>query len=181
KNPQLVPADMSLYILRALNPDSAVLGAKEGKRLNANGVDLNRNFPVNWKRSWRSTGCSSLPDTAGEQPASEPETQALMAFLQQRPIELLVSYHSAFLGVAPSGDPPHAASVRLAQGIAGITRYPYPPLYTGCEYTGTLVDFAASTGVFAAVDLELNSVYGTELKTNLKVLDLLLTWQLPAR
>jgi hypothetical protein len=92
-------------------------------------------------------------------------------------VEVLISYHSAYLGVFPSGDPPHPESARLAQAIHDISDYPYPPVRTGCEYTGTLVDWAASNGVLAAVDLELNSGVDTEFETNLGVLSLLLSFE----
>jgi hypothetical protein len=101
-----------------------------------------------------------------------------MKFVLTRKIEALISYHSAGLGVFPSGQPPDAGSEKLAQAIAAISDYPYPPVKTGCEYTGTLVDWAASQGVQAAVDVELNTHGSTELEVNLKILELLLGWQL---
>ena len=177
RNRELVPPGYTLYILRSLNPDGEKLGSVPEGRLNANGVDLNRNFDVGWKADWKSNGCSSAPGTAGSGPASEPETQALKDFLRAHRIEILISYHSAYLGVFPSGDPAHAESARLAQAIHEITRYPYPPVQNGCEYTGTLVDWAAGNGVPAAVDVELNSNSDTELEANLKVLSLLLSFE----
>lgn len=180
RNRRVVPSGYTLYILRSLNPDGEVLGNIPEARLNANGVDLNRNFDVGWKADWNSVGCSSLPGTGGSGPGSEPETQALKAFLLSRQVEVLISYHSAYLGVFPSGDPPHPESARLAQAIHDISTYPYPPVRNGCEYTGTLVDWAASNGVIAAVDLELNSGIDTEFETNLKVLELLLSFEVQA-
>lgn len=177
RHPRLVPAGYTLYILRSLNPDGEVLGNVPEARLNANGVDLNRNFDVGWKAVWRSTGCSSKPGTAGVGPGSEPETRALKEFLRSRKVEALISYHSAYLGVFPSGEPPHPPSVRLAEAIHAISNYPYPPVRNGCEYTGTLVDWATSNGVIAAVDLELNSGVETEFETNLRVLSLLLSFE----
>ncbi len=172
-----MPLGYTLYILRSLNPDGETLGNVAEGRLNGNGVDLNRNFDVGWKAEWRSDGCSSLPGTGGSGPGSEPETQALKDFLRSRDVEVLISYHSAYLGVFPSGDPPHPESARLAQAIHDISNYPYPPVRNGCEYTGTLVDWAASNGVHAAVDLELNSGVDTEFETNLRVLSLLLSFE----
>jgi protein MpaA len=177
RHPRTVPPGYTLYILRSLNPDGELLGNVNEARLNGNGVDLNRNFDVGWKSEWRSTGCSSGPGTAGSGPGSEPETQALKDFLRSRQVEVLISYHSAYLGVFPSGEPAHPESIRLAQAIHDISNYPYPPVRSGCEYTGTLVDWAASNGVMAAVDLELNSGVDTELETNLGVLSLLLSFE----
>lgn len=176
RRPGLVPPGYTLYILRALNPDGEARDHSPKGRYNANGVDLNRNFDTNWKSVWRSNGCSSEPGTAGSGPGSEPETQALKAFLAERHVEVLINYHSAGLGVFPSGDPAHPGSVRLAQSIAAISDYVYPPVKTGCEYTGTLVDWAADHGVAAAVDLELNSLNETEFDANRKILELLMTF-----
>jgi hypothetical protein len=103
-----------------------------------------------------------------------------MDFIGARSIEMLISYHSAGLGIFPGGTPQgQPESVRLAKGIAAITDYAYPPQPTECEYTGTLADFAVYNGVAAAVDLELNSPTDPELETNMKVLNLLLDWDLP--
>lgn len=176
RRPGLVPPGYTLYILRALNPDGEARDHSPKGRYNSNGVDLNRNFDTNWKSVWRSNGCSSDPGTAGSGPGSEPETKALKAFLAERHVEALISYHSAGLGVFPSGDPPQPGSVRLAEGIAAISNYVYPPIKTGCEYTGTLVDWAADHGVAAAVDLELNTLSETEFDANRKILELLMTF-----
>ena len=178
KNPERIPADVSLYILRSLNPDGEALGDKPEARFNAHGVDLNRNFDQNWKSSWKGSECVSTdPKSAGTAAASEPETQVFMKFLIGRKIEALISYHSAKLGIFPAGQPASPASVKLAEAIAAVSPYAYPPVKTDCEFTGTLVDWAISQGTQAAVDLELNSASDPEFENNLKVLDLLLTWQ----
>lgn len=178
KNPEQIPADVTLYILRSLNPDGEALGDSPEARFNAHGVDLNRNFDQNWKSSWKGKDCVSTdPKTAGTGPASEPETQAFMKFMLERKIEALIDYHSAGLGIFPAGQPPNPSSVKLAQAIAKISPYAYPPVKTDCEFTGTLVDWAISQGTQAAVDLELNSPDSPEFDTNLKILDLLVTWQ----
>lgn len=178
RHPSLIPSGTTLYILRSLNVDGEAVGRKTEGRLNANQVDLNRNFDVNWKSSWRSVGCASAPGTAGPAPGSEPETQAVKAFLLSRQVEALISYHSAGLGVFPSGAPAHPESIRLAKAISEVSSYKYPPVNTGCEYTGTLVDWATDNGVIAAVDLELNSINQTEFDVNLRVLNLLLHFEI---
>ncbi|HEY9526032.1 MAG TPA: hypothetical protein VIR02_03055 [Anaerolineales bacterium] len=64
-------------------------------------------------------------------------------------------------------------STRLAQSIAEVTSYPFPPLDTGCTYSGTLADYAVSAGI-AAVDLELTNHFDTDFDQNLQVLDIVL-------
>lgn len=176
KNPDLVPPEITLYILRSLNPDGEAVGRSPDGRANANGVDLNRNFDANWKANWARSGCwAERPITAGEKPASEPETQALVNFLSERRVKVLLNYHSEGLGIFPSGNPPDPSSVRLAQAIAGVSGYQYPPVKTSCEFTGTLVDWALGQAIIA-VDIELPEGDATDFEANLEILKLLLTW-----
>ena len=174
QNPSLIPEDITLYLLPNLNPDGEARAHNKYGRLNHNGVDLNRNFPVNWKKEWSRDGCwNYLPTSGGTGPGSEVETQALMNFIDSHHLQVLISYHSAALGVFPGGLPWEEDSTRLAQSIAEVTSYPFPPLDTGCTYSGTLADYAVSAGI-AAVDLELTNHYDTDLDQNLQVLDVLL-------
>lgn len=173
-HPEAIPEDVTLYILRNLNPDGDARDHGIDGRVNDHGVDLNRNFPVNWSATWDRSGCfDQTLTTSGEVPASEPETRAVISFLGYRHIDALISYHSAALGIFPGGNPWEAASIRLAQKIADVSGYPYPPVETGCVYTGTLADYAVSRGI-AAVDMELSDHKNTEFRVNLKVLKVLL-------
>ena len=102
ENPDIIPSDVTLYILRNLNPDGDARDHGIDGRVNDHGVDLNRNFPINWAADWDRDGCWSYgPTTGGTGPGSEQETRVLMAFLQSHRIEVLISYHSAALGVFP--------------------------------------------------------------------------------
>lgn len=67
----------TMWLVPTMNPD----GHRRHRRENARGVDLNRNFPVNWRRSAAS----------GTTAASEPETQAVVRWLTNvRPDAVLV-------------------------------------------------------------------------------------------
>jgi hypothetical protein len=174
QNPDEVPDNVTLYILPNLNPDGERRAHNKYGRLNQNGVDLNRNFPVNWKQDWDRSGCwNALPSSGGTEPGSEPETQALMDFIRSHKPRALISYHSAALGVFPGGLPWDDASTRLAQAVAGVSSYSFPPLDTGCTYSGTLADYAVSAGI-AAVDLELTNHFDSDFDQNLEVLKVLL-------
>ena len=176
QSPHLIPEDVTLYILPSLNPDGEARAHNKYGRLNHNGVDLNRNFPVNWKMDWDRAGCwNYLPTSGGTGPGSEIETQALMNFINGRSIQALISYHSAALGIFPGGFPWEEDSTRLAQSIAEVTSYPFPPIDTGCAYSGTLADYAVSRGI-AAVDLELTNHYDSDFDQNLQVMDVLLNF-----
>ncbi len=74
------------HVVLAVNPD----GCQLGLRANANGVDLNRNFPAaNWQSGetvyrWNSAAdARDVTLSTGAHPASEPETQALCSLIHQ--------------------------------------------------------------------------------------------------
>jgi hypothetical protein len=100
-----------------------------------------------------------------------------MSFIRSHKLEALISYHSAALGIFPGGVPWTTESKRLAKQLAKATDYPYPPLDTGCVYTGTLADWAVENGVGAAVDMELSNHKTTDFKQNLAALKVLLNFQ----
>lgn len=176
QNSRVIPEDVTLYILPSLNPDGEARAYNKFGRANGNSVDLNRNFPGNWQADWNRDGCwNYLPTSGGNSAGSEPETRALMNFIESHNIEALISYHSAALGIFPGGDPPDDKSIRFAEVIASVSSYPYPPIDTDCTYSGTLADYAVSKGT-VAVDLELTNHIDTDFETNLDILEVLLTW-----
>jgi len=179
ENPGVIPTDTTLYIIRNMNPDGEARAHGVDGRVNNNGVDLNRNFPAdNWTEEWDRDGCWIYrPTTGGLRAGSEPETRTVMGFITSHRITALISYHSAALGVFPGGVPWEEPSKQLAKALAKETRYPYPPIDTGCEYTGTLADWAVENGVGAAVDMELRNHRDSDFEVNLKALKVLLNFQ----
>jgi hypothetical protein len=174
--PEVIPKDVTLYILRNMNPDGDARSHWVEGRVNERGVDLNRNFPTNWAADWDREGCYDLTETTGGTgPGSEPETQAVMRFLQTHRIEALISYHSAALGVFPGGEPWDAESSKFAKALSKATKYPFPPVETGCKYTGTLADYAVDLGT-VAVDMELSTHTYIEFAENVQALKVLLNW-----
>jgi protein MpaA len=179
ENPGAIPTDATLYIIRDMNPDAEARDNGPDGRVNNNGVDLNRNFPSsNWTADWDRDGCwSTRPTTAGAYGGSEPETRTVMSFIRSHKFKALISYHSAALGIFPGGVPWGASSKRLGNALAKVTDYPYPPVDTGCTYTGTLADWAVENGVGATVDMELSDHTHTDFKENLKALQVLLNFR----
>jgi hypothetical protein len=178
ENPDTIPRTVTLYIVRSLNPDGLARAQGIDGRVNDNGVDLNRNFPVNWADDWNRTRCwNYAPTSAGASAGSEPETRALIDFVTaQTRVTALISYHSAALGIFPGGEPPHEPSAQLAEAIAGVSTYPDPPIDIGCVYTGTLPDWAAAAGI-ASDDLELQTQVLIDYEENLENLKLFLDWR----
>lgn len=76
--------DTAIWTVRTMNPD----GAAFRQRRNAAGVDLNRNFPDGWL-----PGRQGSLYYSGPRAASEPETEAFMAGVQQIAPDAIVSYH----------------------------------------------------------------------------------------
>jgi murein peptide amidase A len=178
ENPDVIPHDVTLYIIRNMNPDGEARAQGVDGRVNNNGVDLNRNFPSdNWSADWDRDGCWIYrPTTGGTYGGSEPETRAVMNFIRAHKFKAMISYHSAALGIFPGGVPWEEDSKRLAGLLAFVTKYPYPPIDTGCVYTGTLADWAVENGVAAAVDMELANHTNTDFEKNLKALRALLSF-----
>lgn len=76
----------NIMIIECLNPD----GVKNNSRLNAHGVDLNRNLATsNW-----SPQAIEEQYTPGPQALSEPENQYLVQLFDQYAPKFIISYHS---------------------------------------------------------------------------------------
>jgi hypothetical protein len=179
KHPEVIPKDITLYILPSLNPDGDARAHGVDGRVNDNGVDLNRNWPYKWEKDYDRSSCWHYrPTTAGDYGASEPETAALLVFIVSHPeIEALISYHAAALGIFAGGVPDFKPSIRLAKSIAKVSTYQYPPKDVGCIYTGNLTDWAANTQEIAAVDIELHDFRHTDFEENFKILKVLLNFK----
>jgi hypothetical protein len=176
-HPYIIPDDITLYIVPLINPDGEARAHGVDGRVNEHGVDLNRNWDYKWQADWSRNGCWIYrPVTAGEFAGSEPETAALMNFIQNHEIDALISYHSAALGIFPAGIPPVKRSVKLAEAVAAVSPYPYPPLDTGCQFTGNMVDWASTLGI-AALDIELSDHTHTDFDINLQILKVFLNWR----
>jgi len=117
---------VTLRILRDLNPDGTVAH----RRLNARGLDLNRNWPAS---------NFDPASTGGMQPLSEPETRALAGDLRAFRPHVVVVLHSAENGPFVNYDGPAAAlaaSFADAAGSMGPGWYVRPDM--GYPTTGSL-------------------------------------------
>ena len=79
------PPGADIYEIGNLNPD----GYAARTRLNARGVDLNRNFPAGWKP----IGRRGSPQFSGPHPLSEPETRIAVRFIRWLRPEVTIWFH----------------------------------------------------------------------------------------
>lgn len=114
------PTGTVLWIVNDLNPD----GYAAHTRHNARRVDLNRNFPYNW----RPIGSPGSVYYSGPRPASEPETQIAMHLILTLHPRLTIWYHQAMRLVDESG-----GRLALEQRYAQLVGLPLRrlPAYNG--------------------------------------------------
>ena len=129
-NPEVTEAvdERELFFLPCSNPDGYAYNEqtnpngggmwRKNRRDNGGsfGVDLNRNYPYYW--GYDDVGSSPNPSSStyrGPSPGSEPETQAIMSFINGRHIALSHSFHSYgdmilypwgsdYMGLTPDND-----------------------------------------------------------------------------
>jgi protein MpaA len=138
-----VPVGVDLWLVESMNPD----GQAAQDRHNANQVDLNRNFPADWGP----IGVPGDGQYAGPSEASEPETQAMVAFIQEIRPDLIIWYHQDLFRIAPGTGRNGAIRARYAE----LTGLPVVDI-TGGTYTGVAATWARRTidpGVAFIVEL----------------------------
>lgn len=129
---------VDLWVIPRYNPD----GLARRTRKNARGVDLNRNFPHHW---------ADLDGSyeSGRHPASEPETRAMMRFLDRIAPRRVISFHQPLLGV--DTDTKDAA---FARRLARALRLPRTTLDCGGVCHGTMTSWFNARYAGAALTVE---------------------------
>jgi protein MpaA len=142
---QPIPAGVELWLVESMNPD----GVAAQIRQNANQVDLNRNFPYRWGP----IGVPGDPQYAGSEPASEPETQAIVNFISQLQPDIAIWYHQDLFVISPAQGREGEVRARYAEltglplgGISGGT-------YTGIAATWARNELEPIEGVAFIVEL----------------------------
>lgn len=138
------PNDAELLVVPTLNPD----GVAAGTRGNAHGVDLNRNFPFDW----RPLGGAEY---SGPSPLSEPESRAAQRLiLRQRP-EVTIWFHQPFgLIDRPRGNP---FAARRFSELIGLPLHRLPGRYPGSAIRWQNHTFPESTAFVAELPQHVSS------------------------
>jgi protein MpaA len=106
----------NLIFIPCLNPD----GMQNNTRTNANGVDLNRNFPTkNWGEDTSKAGDNPADYYGGTSPASEIETQFVIDVIEKYQPKLILTLHAPYKIVNYDGP-----AKEIAQKISNIIGYP---------------------------------------------------------
>ncbi len=137
-----LPAGADLWLAPTVNPD----GLAARTRGNAAGVDLNRNFPDLWAPS--EPGAATY---GGPIAASEVETRAFMALLDEVDPAVVVVLHQPLNGV----DTYRMKSPALVRRLAAQTGLPAREFACGGVCHGTFTGWFNATHPGAAVTVEL--------------------------
>ena len=106
----------NLLFIPCLNPD----GMGANTRVNANGVDLNRNFPTkNFGQDGSAAGDDPSAYYGGSEPASEIETKFIIDVIEKYKPKLILSLHAPYKIVNYDGP-----AEDVAQKISDIIGYP---------------------------------------------------------
>lgn len=162
---QYIKTDLSkiknkLFIIPCLNPD----GKSKNQRQNANGIDLNRNFPTkNWKITTRKEYFG------GNSPASEIETKFMTEILDEYKFDAILSIHAPFKVVNFDGP-----AEKIAEKISQITGYPVQK-DIGYPTPGSFGNYAGVEREIPTITLELPEDETNEQlwETNKKVFEYL--------
>lgn len=132
---QLDPANTHWRFIPVLNPDGLL--REQPWRMNARGVDLNRNFPTpDWKRQakiyWEQRTGKDPRRWPGKSPLSEPESKYLFNEIAHFKPQVIVSIHAPY-------------------GVLDFDGPQMPPTQLGRLYLDQVGVFPGSLGNFAGV------------------------------
>lgn len=153
------PSNVHWRFLPAINPDG--LMKRPATRVNAHGVDLNRNFPTpNWERDakvyWEQRTKKDPRRWPGPKPLSEPESRFVLEEMERFHPDLVVSIHAPY-------------------GVLDFDGPTVPPARLGRLYLDQLGIFPGSLGNYGGVHkgtpvvtIELNSAIRTPLDVEMR-------------
>ena len=175
--PEWIPSNVSLYVIPNMNPDGYAAGTDAViARMNANLVDLNRN----WDYQWQMTATHGTRQVkAGTRPFSEPETRGVRDFIFARNIEAVIFYHSAMGVVFQGAETESSLTAELTAVLSEATGYPLQSSIPGQITTGDAIDYLSTVGV-AGTEIELTThaeVDDSEFQRNINGIKAFLLWK----
>ena len=150
--------DKCIIIAPLVNPDGFF--SKPPKRVNANGVDINRNFPTrDWHtdalRQWEKRTNRNRRYYPGKKPGSEQETLFQMALIKRFKPQKILSVHSP-LGFYDF-DGPSSDLDSFEQWLEKISKETNYPLKRNGYFPGSLGNYAGHERKIFTLTLELAS------------------------
>ncbi|HLZ27950.1 MAG TPA: M14 family metallopeptidase [Chloroflexota bacterium] len=168
-----VPDGATVYVILTANPDGWANGqpflakadgtggpgdvALSEFAFNANGMDLNRNFPTNWsdrpcggERFRLHYGNMCMQGKAGPEPFSEPETRAYRDFILSRKIKMALTYHENRYPSISIREGGKGRSEPFAKTLAAHFGYDYLPVWPDYPVTGQAQDWLDANNVLGA-------------------------------
>jgi hypothetical protein len=140
RNYQNIPSNKTVIVIPNTNPDGYVASS----RLNANKIDLNRNFPSsNWQSSVYLPGGLYLENGGGSSALSEPESTAVANYLINTSPRLVLTYHATAGAVIYNGAGDSSALSAIYSDKSGYSNYSYTQENSIFSYptTGELEDW----------------------------------------
>ncbi len=146
----------SLLFIPCLNPD----GMQMNKRTNANGVDLNRNFPTkNWgKNEGENATCNDANTDyyGGKSAGSEIETQFLIDTINEFKPQIILTLHAPYKVVNYDGP-----AKEISEKISQIINYPVEESI-GYPTPGSFGTYAGIERQIPTITLELDETCPVE-------------------
>ena len=145
-----------MLFIPCLNPD----GLQLGQRTNANGVDLNRNFPTkNWGQNLGDNATCDDENSGyygGKSAGSEIETQFLIDTINEFRPEIILTLHAPYKVVNYDGP-----AKETAEKISKVINYPVEPSI-GYPTPGSFGTYAGVERQIPTITLELDEICPVE-------------------
>lgn len=168
--------EYTLYIVPMCNPDGTDISTineqplislgnfdHDSYKLNANGVNLNRNFPYHWAAQYGNQRTKAGQETyAGASAGSEKETQAIIRLCDENDFRWLLDMHILGNGIfwRDSGNKEINGDIKLTSALAKRCNYQVFPLTkTSADYSGGLENWFRYTYKKPALCIEMINSY----------------------
>ena len=175
ENLAAIPPEITLLIIPSANPDSPRAPGQLAGRLNANGVDLNRNWDCRWLANppWGSQ--EAVEGMGGTAPFSEPEVRSLSNFIVAQESTAVIFWQAKSAeGLVSPGECVEGASISqdLADVYGGATDYRVADFeaLVNTEVFGDATNWLDSQGI-PAISVLIKEYTATDFEENLAAVE----------